>query len=419
MDTATSVPTPQKRRFVSIIGLSDERRIPRLGRIRLGHVNHNTISSKSYPEEDAFFHVPAEVARAYNNEKPTELDILFPVNDRSIIFPQAYEYYGGGKRLLCSGNGREAMRWDPKQLSMQPTECPCNLLGDGCKQRAHLLVMLPKVNQTGVYQIDTSSLMSIININSFLHMLAPDDDPDAGLLGFFAMIPMKLRRVPRDIYPKGYHRKTYPLELALDVTEEQLQDLRARKNELLLPTRRWKVQDPEQVNPEHDTGAIITIDGKNPAETDGQATATDEPTSPPTGPTASTEQPAATNSEASASSVPPQPATDALQAPAAPAEASVQPLVTHATSTPPQSGPSSGTQRAPVTPLRPDHITGAQRNRILSKTRAIQIPDDVVDTIIGSYTKKQASELINQIDRGDFSAFERREMKDVPLPAAV
>ncbi len=72
-----------------------------------------------------------------------------------------------------------------------------------------------------------------------------------------------------------------------------------------------------------------------------------------------------------------------------------------------------------MTPLRPDHITGAQRNRILSKTRAIQIPDDVVDTIIGSYTKKQASELINQIDRGDFSAFERREMKDVPLPAAV
>jgi hypothetical protein len=263
--------------------------------------------------------------------------------------------------------------------------------------------MLPKVNQTGVYQIDTSSLMSIVNINSFLHMLAPEDNPEAGLLGFFAMIPMKLRRVPRDIYPKGYHRKTYPLELALDVTEEQLQELRARKQELLLPTRKWKVQDPEQVNPEHDKGAIITIDGQHPAETAGHASATEESIAPLSNPTATTEQPAASPSET----------------PAAPAEAPAQNLVTHSTPTPPHSAPSCSTQPAPAPPLRTDHITKAQRNRILSKTRPIQIPDEVVDAISGSYTKKQASELINAIDRGDFRAFERREIKAVPLPAAV
>jgi len=418
MDNTTAVPTPQRRRFVSIIGLSDERRIPRLGRIRLGHVNHNTLSEKSYPEEDPFFHVPAEVARAYKTERPTELDILFPVNDRSIIFPQAYEYYGGSKRLLCSGNGREAMRWDPKGLSMKPTECPCNLLGDGCKQRAHLLVMLPKVNQTGVYQIDTSSLMSIININSFLHMLAPDDNPDAGLLGFFAMIPMKLRRVPRDIFPKGYHRKTYPLELALDVTEDQLQELRTRKDEFLLPTQRWRVQDPEQLNPEHDTGAIITIDGKLPTETTTQPASAGVSTAPPQPPTASTENPVAPLPDTQQSSVQPTSESAAIQVAATPAATPPHTLNTHAPVTPPQGGPAPNAHPAPVTPLRPDHITGAQRTRILSKTRAIQIPDDVVTAIIGDYTKKQASELINRIDRGDFSVFERRELKDVPLPVA-
>jgi len=63
-------------------------------------------------------------------------------------------------------------------------------------------------------------------------------------------------------------------------------------------------------------------------------------------------------------------------------------------------------------------MTAAQRARILSKTRAIQIPDHAVDAVISGLTKKQASELINRIDGGDFSAFDRRETTVVPLPAA-
>ena len=250
--------TMTKRKFVSITGLSDIRRIPRLGRIRLGHINHNTQTEKNYPMEDPFFHVPAEVAKVYG-EQPTELNIMFPVNDRSVVFPQAYEYYGNARRLLCKGDGTDAIRWDSQKLSMVATPCPCDLLGNGCKQRAHLQVLLPRVKSTGIYQIDTSSENSIIAINSYLDMLAPLDHPEHGILGYFAMVPLKLRRVERDIYPNGIHRKTYPLELELDATEEEIESLRARKDAMLAKTRRWVVQLPEELNPEDDRDAIVTI----------------------------------------------------------------------------------------------------------------------------------------------------------------
>jgi hypothetical protein len=406
----STLPAPQKRRFVSIVGLSDERRIPRLGRIRLGHVNYNTQSEKTNPEEDPFFHVPEEVERVYGTKTPTELDIMFPVNDRGVVFAQAYEYYGGGKRLLCSGDGRQAMRWDAKKLTMQPTECPCNLLGDGCKQRAHLLVMLPKVRQTGVYQIDTSSVMSIININSYLHMLAPDDNPDSGLLGYFAMVPMKLRRVPRDIFPKGYHRKSYPLELVLEATEDEIRDLRARKDEVLAQTRKWVVQLPEQQNPEQDAGAIVTIDEKDPG-----TVATELPGGPlqnngtaGIAPDPPSVQPVTAQEPTPSAPTPSDPATPTTPPLASPAEAS------HG------APPDATAAKAPacVTPLRTDRMTPAQRSRILSKTRKVSIPDQAVDDVTASFTKKQASDLINQVDAGNFSAFDRREQRDVPLPAA-
>jgi hypothetical protein len=377
-----------KRKFVSITGLSDIRRIPRLGRIRLGHLNHNTQTEKNYPMEDPFFHVPGEVAKVYG-EQPTELDIMFPVNDRSVVFPQAYEYYGSARRLLCKGNGTEAIRWDSQKLSMVPTACPCDLLGNGCKQRAHLQVLLPRVKSTGIYQIDTSSENSIIAINSYLDMLAPLDRPEHGILGYFAMVPLKLRRVERDIYPNGIHRKTYPLELELDAIEEEIESLRGRKEEILAKTRRWVVQLPEELNPEDDRDAIVTIN--------------DAPAGP-----------AAVAQPASAVAPPEVPASPPIApAPVAPAAASSTPAPI-----PAADKPALKTKPASLTPLR-SKMTEPQLNRILSRTRSVQIPDNVVRQHTALFTKAQASELINKVDTGDFSSFERRDVTSVPLPATA
>src|SRR5206468_7272301 len=73
---------------------------------------------------------------------------------------------------------------------------------------------------------------------------------------------------------------------------------------------------------------------------------------------------------------------------------------------------------ASVTPLR-GTMTEPQLTRVLSRTRGVQIPDEVVRQHTASFTKVQASELINEVDRGDFSAVERRDVKSVPLPATA
>ncbi|MBU6482260.1 MAG: hypothetical protein KGS09_17170 [Nitrospirae bacterium] len=393
--------TTTKRKFVSISGLSDVRRIPRLGRIRLGHINHNTQTEKNYPMEDPFFHVPAEVAKVYGDQ-PTELDIMFPLNDRSIIFPQAYEYYGSARRLLCKGDGTEAIRWDTQKLSMVPTSCPCDLLGNGCKQRAHLQVLLPKVKSTGIYQIDTSSENSIIAINSYLDMLAPIDQPEHGILGYFAMVPLKLRRVPRDIYPNGMHRKTYPLELELDATEEEITSLREQKDNILATTRRWVVALPEELNPEDDRDANVTIDDAPAGASAAQAATGERPpetaASTPAVPVAQTTtetQAASPASEPGQMSSPVVSTPPAVTLPPAAMPAAANGAVKH----PPAS----------VTPLR-GNMTEPQLNRILNRTRSVQIPDEIVRQLTASFTKTQASELITKVDSGDFSVFDRRNV---------
>lgn len=400
-----------KRKFVSISGLSAIRRIPRLGRIRLGHLNHNTQTEKNYPMEDPFFHVPTEVAKVYG-EQPTELDILFPVNDRSTIFPQAYEYYGSARRLLCKGDGTEAIRWDTHKLSMVPTGCPCELLGSGCKQRAHLQVLLPRVKSTGIYQIDTSSENSIIAINSYLDMLAPLDQPEHGILGYFAMVPLKLRRVPRDIYPNGMHRKTYPLELELDATEEEIAWLRERKADILAKTRRWVVALPEELNPEDDREATVTIDDA-PAGPPAEAQPAPAEIPPERSQPTATVPVAGTTGESNAGS-----ATSA-PAPVSSPVVSTPPALTPPPATIPAAADAAPTRKpASVTPLL-GTMTDPQLHRILSRTRSVQIPDEIVRQRTASFTKSQASELITKVDTGDFSFFDRRNVKSVPLPATA
>ena len=321
-------------------------------------------------------------------EQPTELDIMFPVNDRSIIFPQAYEYYGSARRLLCKGDGTEAIRWDTQKLSMVPTSCPCDLLGNGCKQRAHLQVLLPKVKSTGIYQIDTSSENSIIAINSYLDMLAPIDQPEQGILGYFAMVPLKLRRVPRDIYPNGMHRTTYPLELELDATEEEITSLREQKDKILATTRRWVVALPEELNPEDDRDANLTID--------------DAPAGAPAAQTPAVPVAQTTTETQAASPVVSAPPT--VTPPPAAMTAAADGVVKY----PPAS----------VTPLH-GKMTEPQLNRILSRTRSVQIPDEIVRQRTASFTKTQASKLITLVDSGDFSVFDRRNVNSVPLPATA
>ncbi|MCK4445672.1 MAG: hypothetical protein KAW56_01165, partial [Candidatus Marinimicrobia bacterium] len=166
-----------RQRFTRIEGLSSIRRLPRLGKIRLGikvpygpivQNKDGTRAQKTRPKETDYFVCPPEIKKVYGDE-PKELNIMFPLNDPEALFPQAYKWYGSSKGLKCKGDGVNATRLNNDTNEMEEIKCPCELLEEGkCKQRASLSFMMPGIKIGGVYQIDLSSYHSIVDINSGL-----------------------------------------------------------------------------------------------------------------------------------------------------------------------------------------------------------------------------------------------------------
>jgi hypothetical protein len=234
--------------YSEIKGLTERRRLPRLGKIRLGE-KRTAQSGKAYPVELDYFKCPPEVERAYRNQYPDgqirHLDVMFPVDDRRVIFPQSLKAYGSNHRLKCVGDGENAHRRNEKSGKWEPRECPCEWLQTkACASRAHLMVMLPRVNAGGVYQIDTGSYNSILDINSGLLYIK-------GLMGRVALIPLKLVRVETETsYQDGEKIRTskhWTLQLRLpdDLnTLDKALDTRRKFTEFILPAP--EIEAPEE-----------------------------------------------------------------------------------------------------------------------------------------------------------------------------
>lgn len=214
-----------------IKGLSERRVLPRLGKIRLGIKQKG--ASGEFPAEVDYFVCPPEVQQVYGPQ-PKALRIMIPLEDTSLVFPQAYKWYGAGAGLKCKGNGQVALRryadiepalhatrtghHEPNDLVEIP--CPCPHLKRGeCGVKAHLMVLLPDVSLSGVYQIDTGSLWNLVEINSSLDFLR-------GLLGRIAFIPLTLRRQPVDITYQAKRRTHYLLKLTYDGSPQDVRRLR-------------------------------------------------------------------------------------------------------------------------------------------------------------------------------------------------
>ena len=105
-------------------GFSTNRRIPRLGKIRLGLKVQHPKTGKSYPKETPHFVVPKEVAEAFGDE-PTELDIFLPSENEEAVFPQKLAYYGSSKGLICHGDGERAERFNQETKKWEDRSCPC------------------------------------------------------------------------------------------------------------------------------------------------------------------------------------------------------------------------------------------------------------------------------------------------------
>ena len=74
-----------------IEGLSQVRRLPRLGKIRMG-IKVKNAAGIEHPQKTDYFVVPPEVAKVYG-DKPKSLDIIIPVEDDDKWAAQYYKLY--------------------------------------------------------------------------------------------------------------------------------------------------------------------------------------------------------------------------------------------------------------------------------------------------------------------------------------
>jgi len=163
-----------------------------------------------------YFLCPPEVQKVYG-EKPRVLDIMFPVSDQSIFFPQFYKRYGTSTGLVCKGDGETATMWqDGEMIEIEcvPDECEW-YAKKHCRRLANLQFLLPKVPGLGVWVIDTTSFYSIININSALAMIQAVADR-------IHMLPLQLILKPQEVSPEGKKKTVYVLDLIAPVTLSRL-----------------------------------------------------------------------------------------------------------------------------------------------------------------------------------------------------
>jgi hypothetical protein len=238
-----------------IKGLSDARRLPRLGKIRLGIMAKNA-KGVEYPKEVDYFildpETPIEEQRnklikqfeALFGKNPKSINIMLPVSDRNIVFPQFYKRYGLSSALKCKGDGETAVVGDKKfaeglkvigKDEMGRTEVVCEgqncpyYKKKECSECATLNVFIPKIEGMGVWQITTGAINSIINLNSNLDLIQT-------VAGRIHMIPLTLERVPQETNHDGKKAIHYILKINTDIKLADVQKLGSiDPSKILLP----------------------------------------------------------------------------------------------------------------------------------------------------------------------------------------
>ena len=292
----------QRTQYTQVTGIRAIRRLPRLGKIRLG-IKVKNAAGVEYPKDVSWFVCPPEVQAVYG-ERPQELDVIIPVEDPKMFFPFTLKFYAASS-LVCKGDGMTAERAigrvdDADTVLIQPkkgdrrckVKCPCGHLKTDenpkgeCSLKATLMVMIPKVSMGGIYALDSGSIHNVIEINSCVaveRLPDPTIEGDEGdppgflrsLFGHVALIPLKLRRVERDIEkPDGKRVKKWLLQLTTDMNLPAVQQYRdgavlalGRSNQLALPAPDRDITDdraPIEVTDAEDIGSGPAVGGPSP-----------------------------------------------------------------------------------------------------------------------------------------------------------
>ena len=227
-----------------IKGLTERRRLPRLGKIHLG-IKKKNDRGVEYPSAVDYFVCPLEVQQVYG-EHPRELIIMIPVENEDVWASQYYRSYSRSRGLICRGNGETCRRLvdtatgdyaaaSSKDVAWKE-DLPCDgrgcpRYGRECKEVLNLQFMLPEVPGLGIYQIDTSSINSILNINSSADLIR-------SVYSRVARLPLTLTLEPLDVQtPDGKRKTVSVLNLRCRSTMIELIKLANRPlSEILLPS---------------------------------------------------------------------------------------------------------------------------------------------------------------------------------------
>jgi hypothetical protein len=212
-----------------IKGVSEVVRLPRQGKIRLG-IKKENAEGITYPEPTDYFVCPDEVIKVFG-EKPEELRIMFPTDDEAQWASQYLRCYSENGNLICRGDGETALakvetinreagskgETISKMLEMpcNPERCPMYKQGY-CRRVMNLQFLLPDCPGFGVYQLDTSSFYSIVNINSSLELIR-------GICGRLAMIPLSLKLVEQEVLVEGEKKPIRVLSLTTSCSLAEIQ----------------------------------------------------------------------------------------------------------------------------------------------------------------------------------------------------
>ena len=228
-----------------IKGLSEARRLPRLGKIRLGIKKKSPRTGGEYPVAVEYFVCPPEVQAVYG-ETPKKLDVIIPLEDQETWASQYYRQYSKTRGLVCKGDGETCRRMvdtDTGSIAGRDThevtwrdgvpcpgkDCP-DYKGKACQEVMNLQVLLPKVPGLGVWQIDTGSINSIMNINNCATMIQ-------AMCGRVSWIPLTLTLEPTEVVnPDDGKKKTvYCMHLRYERSAESLlQDSEKPRLQVLL-----------------------------------------------------------------------------------------------------------------------------------------------------------------------------------------
>ena len=275
-----------------IAGMFDSRRMPRLGKVRLGHLVPNASGNGQHPEELPYFRFDDETLerwptiRELYGDEPTRLDVCFPAEDNHANFGQNYKLYGHSG-LKCRGDGSTAYRrycskchemscqcHAPTQYEIVP--CPCDLLdpdltpnaNNRCSLVGTIRFFLYKITMAGVFEITTGSKNSVVDVLSGMDMAR-------AIVGRLANVPAVLERKPMTVHPNGRTATKHTLSLLLPdelaQVERMLNEPTARAL-FALPPSRDEAQDYQEL-----TGRALPP----PANYDAETGEVFEPEPPP------------------------------------------------------------------------------------------------------------------------------------------